>query len=43
MRGHENQTISRGTVYRNLNLLVDNNEIARLRMSIGANHFDFEI
>ena len=34
--------ISRGTVYRNLNLLTDLGEIARLRPGDGADHFDYD-
>ena len=37
-----NPTISRGTVYRNLNLLADEGEIARLMMPMGADHYDSE-
>lgn len=37
----ENPSISRGTVYRNLNLLSDCGEIRRLMMPIGPDHFDF--
>jgi len=35
-----NPNISRGTVYRNLNLLAENGEIARLNMPIGPDHYD---
>ncbi|MEG1931166.1 MAG: transcriptional repressor [Anaerovorax sp.] len=38
----ENPSISRGTVYRNLNLLADNQEITRLRMPVGPDHYDFK-
>ena len=34
--------ISLGTVYRNLTLLVDIGEIARLRVSDGIDHFDYD-
>lgn len=32
--------ISRGTVYRNLNLLAENGEILRLTMPMGPDHYD---
>ncbi|MCR4742451.1 MAG: transcriptional repressor [Treponema sp.] len=32
--------ISRGTVYRNLNLLVDNGNLLRISVPDGADHFD---
>mgnify|MGYP001157441651 CR=1 FL=1 len=35
-----NPSISRGTVYRNLNLLADSGEILRLNMPIGPDHYD---
>lgn len=35
--------ISRGTVYRNLNLLADNNEIRRISVCGGADRFDADI
>lgn len=35
--------ISLGTVYRNLNLLADNDMILRLHMSDGIDHFDADI
>lgn len=35
--------ISLGTVYRNLNLLADNNMILRLHMNDGIDHFDADI
>lgn len=35
--------ISRGTVYRNLNLLAQTGEIARLNTPIGPDHFDFTL
>lgn len=35
--------ISRGTVYRNLNLLADNHEILRITVSGGADRFDANI
>ncbi len=35
--------ISRGTVYRNLNLLSEENRIRRLTMPIGPDHFDCNI
>lgn len=34
--------ISLGTVYRNLTLLADMGEIARLRVGDGVDHFDFD-
>ncbi|MDE6892344.1 MAG: transcriptional repressor [Lachnospiraceae bacterium] len=34
--------ISLGTVYRNLTLLADIGEIARLRIGDGADHFDYD-
>lgn len=34
--------ISRGTVYRNLNLLAESGEIQRLPMPVGPDHFDFQ-
>ena len=36
----ENPNISLGTVYRNLTLLADIGEIARLRVGDGVDHFD---
>lgn len=33
--------ISRGTVYRNLNMLSDQGTIKRLSMPFGADHFDY--
>lgn len=36
----ENPKISLGTVYRNLNLLAENNIILRLHMENGIDHFD---
>lgn len=36
-------TISKGTVYRNLNLLADMNEIRKLPMPIGPDHYDFNM
>lgn len=36
-----NPTISRGTVYRNLNFLSETNEIRRLTMPTGPDHYDF--
>ncbi len=36
----QNPTISLGTVYRNLTLLADIGEIARLRVGDGVDHFD---
>ncbi|MEG2174612.1 MAG: transcriptional repressor [Oscillospiraceae bacterium] len=38
----ENPSISRGTVYRNLNLLAEGGEITRLRMPLGPDHYDFQ-
>lgn len=38
----ENPSISRGTVYRNLNFLAENEEITRLRMPLGPDHYDFQ-
>ena len=35
--------ISLGTVYRNLTLLADMGEIARLRVGDGVDHFDYDI
>ena len=35
--------ISLGTVYRNLTLLADMGEIARLRVGDGVDHFDYNI
>lgn len=35
--------ISLGTVYRNLNLLADNNMITRLHMSDGIDHYDADM
>lgn len=35
-----NPSISRGTVYRNLNLLAECGEIKRLQMPSGPDHFD---
>ncbi|MGE4485030.1 MAG: Fur family transcriptional regulator [Oscillospiraceae bacterium] len=35
--------ISRGTVYRNLNVLAELGEIRRLTMPIGPDHFDFRM
>ncbi len=37
---HEYPNISLGTVYRNLSLLADLGEIARLRVGDGVDHFD---
>ena len=34
--------ISLGTVYRNLTLLADSGEIARLRVGDGVDHFDYD-
>jgi len=34
--------ISRGTVYRNLNLLSELGELKRLSMPVGPDHFDFQ-
>lgn len=36
-------TISRGTVYRNLNLLSELGEIRKLSMPLGPDHYDFNI
>lgn len=36
----KNPSISRGTVYRNLNFMADNGEILRLRMPFGPDHYD---
>lgn len=36
-------SISLGTVYRNLTLLADIGEIARLRVGDGVDHFDYDI
>lgn len=33
-------SIGRGTVYRNLNLLAEGGEIARLQMPLGPDHYD---
>lgn len=33
-------SISRGTVYRNLNLLAESGEILRLSMPVGPDHYD---
>ncbi|NCB52670.1 MAG: transcriptional repressor [Clostridia bacterium] len=35
--------ISRGTVYRNLNILAELGEIKRLPMPVGPDHFDFRM
>lgn len=40
---HESPNISLGTVYRNLSLLADLGEIARLRVGDGVDHFDADI
>ena len=43
-RARENdQTISKGTVYRNLNLLSELGEIRNLSMPLGPDHYDFNI
>ena len=39
----QNPNISLGTVYRNLTLLSDIGEIARLRLGDGVDHFDADI
>ena len=39
----QDPTISKGTVYRNLNLLADMGEIRRLQMPFGADHYDYEL
>lgn len=36
----QNSKISRGTVYRNLNILSEQGEIARLAMPVGPDHYD---
>ena len=36
-------SISKGTVYRNLNLLSDMNEIRKLPMPYGPDHYDFNM
>lgn len=36
-------SISKGTVYRNLNLLSDLNEIRKLYMPMGPDHYDFNM
>ena len=36
----KNPTISRGTVYRNLNVLSDSGEIRKLTMPTGPDHYD---
>ncbi|MEG0570201.1 MAG: transcriptional repressor [Oscillospiraceae bacterium] len=38
----ESTTISRGTVYRNLNFLTNMGEIAKLSMPVGPDHYDCE-
>lgn len=40
---NEFPNISLGTVYRNLTLLADIGEIARLRVGDGVDHFDYDI
>lgn len=39
---HREPHISRGTVYRNLNLLSELGELKRLSMPLGPDHFDFQ-
>lgn len=39
----KNPTISRGTVYRNLNLLSESGEIRRLSMPVGPDHYDSQM
>lgn len=39
----QNPNISLGTVYRNLTLLADIGEIARLRVGDGVDHFDADL
>lgn len=36
----QHPSISQGTVYRNLNLLVESGEVSRLSMPVGPDHFD---
>ncbi len=36
----QNPSISRGTIYRNLNQMADNGEIVRLSMPLGPDHYD---
>ncbi|MEG1964295.1 MAG: transcriptional repressor [Clostridia bacterium] len=38
----KNAKISRGTVYRNLNLMAESGEIERLQAPFGADHYDFQ-
>lgn len=38
----QHPNISKGTVYRNLNLLADQGEILRVRISDGADRYDFQ-
>ena len=37
----ENPSISKSTVYRNINILVENNVIRRIKMQSGADRFDY--
>lgn len=39
----QDSSISKGTVYRNLNLLADIGEIRRLQMPFGPDHYDFNM
>ena len=39
----QDPTISKGTVYRNLNLLSELGEIRKLQMPVGPDHYDFKM
>lgn len=40
---YQDSSISKGTVYRNLNLLADLGEIRKLHMPFGPDHYDFNL